>query len=104
MIQKMIALILIINITKTAFSQTFFDSVSYEARYNHLFPSVRYGNPENQTVSVSERIAGLSKVWSEVKFGFANFDLVHGLNWDSAYQAIIPKVMVSQTKVNIIIF
>ena len=48
------------------------------------------------TISTTDKIYGLSKIWEEVKYNFANFDNVPTLNWDSAYVAFIPKV--SQTQ------
>ena len=45
-----------------------------------------------QSLTNSDKIYGLSKIWSEAKFHFANFDLVE-IDWDSAYQATIPKVL-----------
>lgn len=44
-------------------------------------------------ISDKEKIAGLSKFWSEAKFNFAYFDHVPHLNWDSLYIAFIPKVL-----------
>lgn len=43
-----------------------------------------------------EKIAGLSKIWAEAKFGFANFDKVPDLDWDARYLEFIPRV--KQTK------
>lgn len=54
-------------------------------------------NTNNRQLTAAEKIAGLNKVWSEDKFGFANFDLVPALNWDLAYLACIPKVEVAKT-------
>ena len=48
------------------------------------------------TISTTDKIYGLSKIWEEVKYNFANFDNVPTLNWDSVYVAFIPKV--SQTQ------
>jgi C-terminal processing protease CtpA/Prc len=53
-----------------------------------------YGQIRN-TITQPEKIFGLSKIWQEVNYNFANFDHVPALNWDSAYIAFIPKV--SQT-------
>jgi C-terminal processing protease CtpA/Prc len=43
-------------------------------------------------LSVDQRLAGLATVWSEVKFNFANFDLVPKLEWDAEFAAYIPGV------------
>src|SRR5262249_50664666 len=41
--------------------------------------------PYKDDLTEDEKIAGLSKLWSEVKYGFANFDLVPDLDWDATY-------------------
>jgi C-terminal processing protease CtpA/Prc len=48
------------------------------------------------TITQPEKIFGLSKIWQEVNYNFANFDHVPSLNWDSAYMAFIPKVIQAQ--------
>jgi C-terminal processing protease CtpA/Prc len=44
-----------------------------------------------------ERIFGLAKIWSEVKYNFANFDLVPDLDWDKAFQEYLPKAAEQQS-------
>jgi carboxyl-terminal processing protease len=48
--------------------------------------------PYRENLSDDEKVAGLSKFWAEVRFNFANFDLVPGLDWDALYLAYLPKV------------
>jgi C-terminal processing protease CtpA/Prc len=48
------------------------------------------------TISQPEKIFGLSKIWQEINYNFANFDHVPSLNWDSAFLAFIPKVIQAQ--------
>lgn len=43
-------------------------------------------------LSDDEKVAGLSRLWSEARFSFANFDLVPRLDWDSLYVATLPRV------------
>lgn len=43
-------------------------------------------------LSEDEKVAGLSKVWSETKNSFAYFDHVEMLDWDSLYLAYLPEV------------
>jgi carboxyl-terminal processing protease len=43
-------------------------------------------------LSDKDKIYGLSKFWSEASYNFAYFDKTK-INWDSAYQAFIPKVL-----------
>lgn len=57
-------------------------------------PALKTAYQEN--ISENEKIAGLSKFWSEIKYNFANFDLVPDVNWDALYLEYIPKVR--QTK------
>lgn len=49
------------------------------------------------TLTEDQRIAGLSRAWSEAKFNFVNFDLVPDLDWDAAYLAAMPKVRAAKT-------
>jgi carboxyl-terminal processing protease len=45
-----------------------------------------------ENLSDDEKIAGLSKLWSEVKYNFANFDLVPEVNWDALFIEYLPRV------------
>ena len=82
-------------------AQKKFDS-SYYAQFNQDrwekfdFAGFMAPHPEHP-LTQEERIAGLSKCWSEARYNFANFDLVPTLNWDSLYQSFIPKVMATNT-------
>lgn len=42
-----------------------------------------------------EKLYGLSQFWSEAKYNFAFFDQTD-VNWDSAYQAFIPRVLATK--------
>lgn len=57
-----------------------------------LWDGAALSTPYRENLSEDEKIAGLSRFWSEVKFNFANFDLVPELDWDALYLAYIPKV------------
>ncbi|MFA6957172.1 MAG: S41 family peptidase [Thermoanaerobaculia bacterium] len=50
-------------------------------------------SPYRENLPDAEKIAGLSRVWSEAKFNFVNFELVPALDWDAAYQLYIPKAL-----------
>lgn len=54
-------------------------------------PSLKTAYKPN--ISNDEKIAGLSKFWSEVKYNFINFHLVPDLDWDKTYLEYIPKVL-----------
>jgi carboxyl-terminal processing protease len=49
------------------------------------------------TLTDEEKIAGLSRAWSEVRYNFANFDLIPDLDWDATYVAYIPRVRAAQS-------
>jgi len=61
-----------------------------------LWTSHSLKTPYRENISDDEKIAGLSELWSEVKYNFANFDLVPELDWDNLYLSYLPKVR--QTK------
>lgn len=49
------------------------------------------------TLTPEEKLYGLSRFWQEVNYNFAFFGQVPHLNWDSAYQAYIPKVLATES-------
>ncbi len=53
--------------------------------------------PYAQNISEDEKIAGLSKFWSEAKYNFVNFDLIPRLNFDSLYLAYLSKVRLTKS-------
>ncbi|MFL6197570.1 MAG: S41 family peptidase [Thermoanaerobaculia bacterium] len=57
-----------------------------------LWNNPALATPYRPSLPEDERIAGLSRLWSEVKFNFANFDLVPDLDWDALYMAYLPRV------------
>ncbi len=44
-----------------------------------------------------QRVEAFTRLWSMVKFNFANFDLVPELNWDDILSEYLPKVMQDQS-------
>ncbi len=44
-----------------------------------------------------QRIEALARVWAEVKFNFANFDLVPSLDWDRELAAALPRVRAAKS-------
>lgn len=49
--------------------------------------------PADKDLSPEEKIYGLSRFWMEVSYNFPFFQQVPHLDWDSLYQAYIPRVM-----------
>ncbi|WP_159442189.1 S41 family peptidase [Chitinophaga niabensis] len=71
---------------KTA--RTFFNQKSF-------WESEQFNTPYQSNISENEKIAGLSKFWSEVKYNFVNFDVAPEVNIDSLYFTYLPKVRLS---------
>jgi C-terminal processing protease CtpA/Prc len=59
---------------------------------DRLFNSSALKTPYQVNISEDEKVAGLSKLWSEAKYNFAYFDHVPDLDWDKLYLAYLPKV------------
>jgi C-terminal processing protease CtpA/Prc len=57
------------------------------------FQSTALHTEYRENLSDEEKLAGLSLVWSEAKYNFANFDLVPQLDWDARYMAFVPRVL-----------
>lgn len=53
--------------------------------------------PYADNISDAEKLAGLSKLWAEARYNFANFWHVPTLDWDAAYLAAIPRVMATRS-------
>lgn len=89
-------LITTIFVNQIVFAQKTFDSIAYTKFYTDRWEKVNFedfmAERPLKVLTAEEKIAGLSKAWAEVKYNFANFDLVPNLNWDSLYVAYIPKV------------
>lgn len=53
--------------------------------------------PYKPNLSDEEKIAGLSRFWSEAKYNFINFPLVPDLDWDKTYLEFIPKALATKS-------
>lgn len=61
-------------------------------RLQAFWESPAIKTPYRTELSEDERIAGLSKLWSEAKYNFAWFAHVPDLDWDALYFEFLPKV------------
>ncbi|MGB3851496.1 MAG: S41 family peptidase [Tunicatimonas sp.] len=69
-----------------------------EARASQrLFNSSALQTPYSPNISEAEKVAGLSKLWSEAKYNFVYFDQVPDLDWDQLYLEYLPKVTDTQS-------
>jgi C-terminal processing protease CtpA/Prc len=48
-------------------------------------------------LSAAQRVEAFTRLWTTVRFSFANFDLVPELDWDSVLTEYLPKVMHDQS-------
>lgn len=79
--------------SQAAFSETSDQPWNTDRFWNS--PAMR--SPYGEKLSDVEKIAGLSKLWAEIKFNFANFDLVREVDWDSLYVSYIPRALATST-------
>lgn len=88
-------------------SDTDLDNLREEPRYKSLIDRISrnktfwenpvFTTPFSPNLAEDEKIAGLSRLWMEAKYNFANFANVPDLNWDSLYVAYLPKVRSSES-------
>jgi len=58
-----------------------------------VFLSITAFCQTEKTLTTEKKLYGLSLLWKEASYNFAFFNQVPDLNWDSCYQAYIPKVL-----------
>ncbi len=66
-------------------------------RFAHLWDSAALNTPFRENLPDDEKIAGLSKFWSEVKYNFGYPEKLVELNWDDLYLKTIPKVLATRS-------
>lgn len=99
-----------LEVDKTA-ADTDFESVRTDARWPKLIATMKqkqelearlYSSPAiasgyTESLGEDEKIAGLSKVWSEVKYNFVYTDTLKKLDWDKLYLDYLPKVRATRS-------
>lgn len=74
--------------------QTVSNAVSdRKAQQNRRWGDSAFDTPNASDLSDADKVAGLSELWAQAKFGFANFWHVPQLNWDQTFRDFIPKVL-----------
>jgi carboxyl-terminal processing protease len=53
--------------------------------------------PYKENISEDEKIAGLSKLWSEVKYNFVDTATLEKLDWDKQYLEALPRVRATRS-------
>jgi carboxyl-terminal processing protease len=62
-----------------------------------LYESPALASPYRENLSEDEKVAGLSKFWSEVKYNFVYVDTLKALDWDKLYLEYLPKVRATRS-------
>lgn len=91
-VHRMTCCIAILCLLTTSWAQE--ESIPAEAR---ILDSKSLATAYSDQLSEADRLAGLSLLWSEARYNFANFDLVPDLDWDAHYHATIPRVLAAET-------
>lgn len=68
-----------------------------KALMEKMWSSPAMATPYRETLPVDERIAGLSRVWSEAKYNFIHFGAVPDLDWDALYLSYLPRVRAAES-------
>jgi len=62
-----------------------------------LYDSDALASPYTEHLSEDEKVAGLSKFWSEVKYNFVYVDTLKAIDWDRLYLEYLPKVRATRS-------
>lgn len=65
-----------------------------------LFNSTALKTAYRPNISEDEKVAGLSKLWSEAKYNFAYFDHIPDVDWDKLYLDYLPKIRATRSTVD----
>lgn len=83
--------------TDTRWQQLLAATTAKAERMKTWWNSKALETPYGAAMSAEEKAAGIARLWSEVKYNFANFDLVPALNWDSLYMAFLPRAIAAKS-------
>ena len=96
MSRRIIIAAILAALGSTAFAQDSARQQEFDAR---LFNSSALATPYRENLSEDEKLAGLAKFWSEVKYNFVYVDKLKELDWDRLYLETIPKVRATTSTV-----
>lgn len=78
--------------------KTFLSKMSEKRQFEaRLWKSTVWSTPYRARLSEDERIAGLSKFWSEVKYNFVYTQTLKEIDWDAVYLRYLPKVKTAKS-------
>lgn len=70
---------------------------SNQKAWQQIWESPALNTPFQANLSEDEKVAGLSKFWSEVKYNFVYTEKLNQINWDGLYLQYLPKVRASSS-------
>jgi C-terminal processing protease CtpA/Prc len=79
------------------FTELLNETTRHQMPWQRLFHSSPVFELFNPNLPCELKIAGLSTLWSEVKYNFVYFDRLPGLDWDSLYLASLPQVCATKS-------
>ena len=68
-----------------------------ERQFEHLWDSAALNTPFRDNLADAEKLAGLSKFWSEIKYNFGYPEKLVELDWDHLYLQAIPRVLATRS-------
>ena len=72
-------------------------SAKATARRRVLWSSPSFETPYKPVLTEDEKIAGLSRLWSETKYNFVDTERLIDVDWDGLYVRYLPKVRAART-------
>lgn len=71
--------------------------VAKQRQFEHLWDSAALNTPFRDNLPDDEKLAGLSKFWSEIKYNFGYPEKLVELDWDNLYLKAIPRVLATRS-------
>jgi carboxyl-terminal processing protease len=71
--------------------------LAHQRQFEHFWDSAALKTAFRENLPDSEKLAGLSKFWSEIKYNFGYPEKLVELDWDNVYLSAIPKVLATQS-------
>lgn len=68
-----------------------------KALLEKMWSSPAMATPFSESLTVDERVAGLSRIWSEAKFNFIHFGDIPDVDWDALYLSYLPRVRAAES-------
>jgi len=80
-------------------NERFIKLVAKLKKEQSLWENEFLNTPYAINISDEEKIAGLSKLWSEIQYNFVHFDIIDDINLDSLSVSFLPKVRTAKNTI-----